>query len=176
MCICFDTSGLFFNNNIIDDSHLYKLISTFCSNILNSYIDLENEYLFLEIIEELTINHSSSTRSLKKIGREKKTVKILQEYIEDNYKDNISCNQLSKISGLSIYYLIRLFSNEYDFSPHGYQNYIRIKRVKQLLMNEKMTMADIALDVGFVDQSHMVKHFKKSVGITPNRYFQEMRK
>jgi AraC-like DNA-binding protein len=191
MCMCFDIScfenisleikhkisnGLFFNNNIIDNSHLYMLINEFCSNLLNSTIDLENEDLFFEIIEELAINHSSSICNFKKTGSKQSSVKLLREYIEDNYKDNISINQLSEISGLSSYYLIRLFSSEYGFAPHCYQNNIRIKKVKQLLINREMTMSDIALEVGFADQSHMIKHFKKSVGITPSKYFMEMKK
>lgn len=43
-------------------------------------------------------------------------------------------------------------------------------------MNGEMSMTDIALGVGFVDQSHMIKHFKKIVVITPNKYSQEMKK
>lgn len=190
MCICFDKrclinilgdikhkilKGLLFSS-IIDDSHLYMLINKFCSNLLNESIDLESEVLFLRIIEQLNINHSSSICSSKRIFNEHRTVKLLREYIQDNYKDNISINQLSEISGLSPYYLIRLFSNEYGFAPHCYQNNIRIKKVKELLIDGEMRMSDIALEVGFADQSHMIKHFKNSVGITPSQYFKEMKK
>jgi AraC-like DNA-binding protein len=191
MCMCFDgnlfentseeikhttSSELFFNKNIFEDSNLYMLINRLCSNLLTSTIDLEKEELLFKIIEKLTIKHSSSIFGLKKIGREQRVVKLLREYIEDNYKCNISSNQLSEVSGLSSFYLIRLFSEEYGFAPHSYQNNIRIKKVKQLLLKGEMSMADLALEVGFVDQSHMIKQFKKSVGITPNRYFQEMKK
>lgn len=37
-------------------------------------------------------------------------------------------------------------------------------------------MADIGLEVGFADQSYMIKHFKNSVGITPSQYFNQMKK
>lgn len=190
MCICFEKScfenilgtikektpkELFFHN-IIDDLHLYRLINRLCSNLLDKSVELENEVLFLKIIEQLDTNHLNIPCSLKSTYSEQRVIKLLREYIEENYKDNISINQLSQISGLSPYYLIRLFSKEYGFAPHCYQNNIRIKKVKEFLINGEMRMSDIALEVGFVDQSHMIRHFKNSVGITPSQYFKEMKK
>ncbi|AKN31589.1 AraC family transcriptional regulator [Clostridium carboxidivorans P7] len=190
MCICFDkgcikniledtkekNSRKLFFHNIIDDSHLYVLINKLCCNLLDKNIDSESKGLFLKIIEQLNINYLDRIYSLKSTGNEQRVIKLLKEYIEYNYKENISINQLSQISGLSPYYLIRLFSNEYGFAPHCYQNSIRIRKVKELLKDGKMKMTDIALEVGFADQSHMIKHFKNSVGVTPSQYLGEMKK
>jgi AraC-like DNA-binding protein len=54
-------------------------------------------------------------------------------------------------------------------SPHEYLVHIRIKRAKALLAQHS-PLLDVALETGFVDQSHLTKHFKRRVGVTPGRY------
>ncbi|MGG6288195.1 helix-turn-helix transcriptional regulator, partial [Leptolyngbya sp. AN03gr2] len=52
-------------------------------------------------------------------------------------------------------------------TPHQYVIQRRIERAKQLLRAGNLTIAQIALQVGFAHQSHLNRHFKKWVGVTP---------
>lgn len=70
---------------------------------------------------------------------------------------------------LNPHYLTRLFQRHVGLPPHAYQVMMRIQRAKKL-MRLGVRLADVAADTGFTDQSHLHRHFKKMMGITPGRY------
>ena len=74
-----------------------------------------------------------------------------------------------KITNLNRSYLIRVFRNAVGMPPYTYLNQIRVEKAKRLL-RQGMSIADAAITVGMSDQSHLTRHFKKIVGITPGRY------
>jgi AraC family transcriptional regulator len=55
-------------------------------------------------------------------------------------------------------------------TPHQYILQRRIEKVKFLLQYSKLGIAEIALQVGFCDQSHLTQYFKRIVGITPKQF------
>jgi AraC family transcriptional regulator len=71
---------------------------------------------------------------------------------------------------MSVYHFIRLFRESTGKSP--YQNVIdaRVRKAKELLATRKLTIAEVAYEVGFVDQSHLTRHFKRAFGITPSAF------
>ncbi|WP_328793778.1 AraC family transcriptional regulator [Heliomicrobium undosum] len=96
----------------------------------------------------------------------------LQAHADDFSKDessNVSGEDLSRITGLSVYYLNRLFSREVGMPPHAYHTQLRIRQAKQKLAQGK-TPLEAALETGFYDQSHFHRCFVKLVGMTPARY------
>ena len=74
-----------------------------------------------------------------------------------------------KITNLNRSYLIRVFRNAVGMPPYTYLNQIRVEKAKRLL-RRGMSIADAAFAVGMSDQSHLTRHFKKIVGVTPGRY------
>ena len=70
-------------------------------------------------------------------------------------------------------YFSRLFKETTGITPHQYVIRCRIDRAKNLLQQGKLSIAEIAKEVGFVDQSHLHRHFKRLVGVTPKKYLQE---
>jgi AraC-like DNA-binding protein len=52
---------------------------------------------------------------------------------------------------------------------HQYQTQIRVERAKMQLA-QGVSIQQVAVEVGFVDQSHLTRHFKRFVGITPGKY------
>ena len=54
-------------------------------------------------------------------------------------------------------------------TPHAYLNHIRVLRARDLL-RQGCPIAQAAVNVGFVDQSHLHRHFKRIVGVTPGQY------
>jgi AraC-like DNA-binding protein len=71
--------------------------------------------------------------------------------------------------GLSYYQAWRAFKRHYGLPPHDYQLRVRIG-LAQRALREGRPAADIAADYGFVDQSHLCRHFKRLVGVTPSAY------
>jgi AraC-like DNA-binding protein len=56
--------------------------------------------------------------------------------------------------------------------PHAYQIQLRILKAKRLLKKQK-SIESVAIETGFVSQSHFGSHFKRLVCITPKQYIQD---
>jgi AraC-like DNA-binding protein len=54
-------------------------------------------------------------------------------------------------------------------SPHNFQTQIRLKQAKAKLL-QGQSIIDVALETGFVDQSHFTRFFKRMIGVTPGEY------
>ena len=92
-----------------------------------------------------------------------------KELILDQLAENITLASMAETSGLSPYHLIRSFKQAYGQTPHAFQLDQRINRGKQLL-KQGQTIVDVALQLGFADQSHFQRHFKKRHALTPKVY------
>ncbi|CAI6032750.1 AraC family transcriptional regulator [Cohnella sp. JJ-181] len=96
-------------------------------------------------------------------------IRMVRDYIQACFADNITLDRLEGISGIGKYALIRRFNQAYKLPPHAYQNLCRINHAKRELAKRR-PIAEIALEAGFYDQSHFTKMFKQCVGVTPQRY------
>ncbi|MEI9952563.1 MAG: AraC family transcriptional regulator [Pseudomonadota bacterium] len=84
---------------------------------------------------------------------------------------HIDLETLASRVGLSRFQALRAFKRRYGLPPHAYQLCLRITRARRLLL-AGAPPADVALQCGFVDQSHLNRHFKRILGVTPMRYAQ----
>ncbi len=91
------------------------------------------------------------------------------DYIEDNLGEALGLGDLAASVGLSVYHFARLFKASTGRTPHGHVIVRRIERAK-LLLGRAETVAEVAAEVGFSDQSHFTRHFKRLVGVTPTRF------
>ncbi|BDM83777.1 helix-turn-helix domain-containing protein [Acaryochloris marina] len=97
-------------------------------------------------------------------------LRMVTEFINDNLSENISLNILSKLVDISPYYFSRLFKQSTGLSPCQYIIKQRINKAKNLLSNQDLDIADIALICGFTHQSHLNRYFKKHTGTTPKKF------
>lgn len=101
----------------------------------------------------------------------KTEVQIIRDYLQANYLEKITLDELALLSGLDKYYIVRAFQAAYQVPPHTYQTLLRINWVKRELRNAmQASLADIACAAGFYDQSHFCKVFKSQTGVTPEQY------
>jgi len=91
-------------------------------------------------------------------------------YIDSHFVDEITAESLAKISGLSIPHLNRLFRQVLRLPPMDYVLSLRIQEAQRLLATTRATLSEIAAKVGFYDQSHFTKRFRKVTGVTPSQY------
>ena len=101
--------------------------------------------------------------------KEHKSVQMVKEYFAAHYAELISIHHLAELSGLSTPYLVRVFRSEVGLPPYAYLTQLRIARARMLL-SAGMTPADVAASVGLSDQSHLIRFFKRSTGMTPASY------
>ncbi len=73
---------------------------------------------------------------------------------------------------MSPYYFLRLFKQSMGITPHQYILQRRIEKAKFLLQHGE-SIAEIAIKVGFCDQSHLTQYFKRIVGVTPKKFLQD---
>lgn len=92
------------------------------------------------------------------------------DFIEAHLDTDISLENLAKIAGISKFYFCRLFKRAMQITPHQYIVRRRIERAKQLLKYSNLTTVEIALSCGFAHQSHLNRHFKRIVGISPRQF------
>ena len=96
-----------------------------------------------------------------------------RDCILDQLADNLTLDDLAHTAGLSRYHLLRSFKQAYGQTPHAFQLDQRINQGKQLLKRGG-TLADVAHSLGFADQSHFQRHFKRRHAVTPRVYQQSL--
>lgn len=97
------------------------------------------------------------------------SIRQARDYIEDRLSENPTLDDLATITGLSPFHLSRLFQRNWGLPPHAYQNHRRIQRAKEMLV-QGLPGDEVAYALGFFDQSHFIRQFKKQVGVTPHVY------
>ena len=94
-------------------------------------------------------------------------------YIEDNLNQNISLGDLAGVAGVSVSHFKSLFRESVGSSAHQYLIRRRVERAKSLLGEGKMPISQIAFETGFAHQSHLARHMRRVLGISP-RALREM--
>jgi AraC-like DNA-binding protein len=130
---------------------------------------LERESLFLFAYGRLLSRHAARRVEPREAGRESLAVRRAREYLEGCYASNVSLEDLSVVSGLSRFHLIRVFKEAVGLPPHAYLTGVRLRRAKELLA-AGVPVGEVAMRVGFADQSHLTRRFKGAFGITPGRF------
>jgi AraC family transcriptional regulator len=105
-------------------------------------------------------NHELSSRRLSQIV----------DHIQAHLDGDMSLSTLAALLDMSPHYFCHLFKRVMGLPPHQYVIQQRAERARLLLKRRDRTIADIALECGFGNQSHLTKQFKKLYGITPKKY------
>lgn len=91
------------------------------------------------------------------------------EYITTNCAQPVSLAELCKVSGLSESHLVRSFKKRFGLTPHEFLIDRRIQRSRRELRRGQ-PIAEVALELGFADQAHLQRMFKRIVATTPGQY------
>ena len=110
----------------------------------------------------------------QRLGRERKAIQQARSYIEERFAQGISLSELAEHVSLSPYYLLRVFRAEVGMPPHTYLESVRVRHAQRLIEAGK-PLVEVAAEVGFSDQSHLTRHFKQIVGVTPGQYAQRFK-
>jgi len=94
----------------------------------------------------------------------------VRDYIEHNLGEAISLEDLARVAGISRFHFARQFRAGTGESPMGYLVRTRVERAKALLCDSQTRVADISAELGFADQSHFTRTFRRLVGVPPSAY------
>jgi AraC family transcriptional regulator len=91
------------------------------------------------------------------------------EYIQDQLDTDLTVSGIAQAVGLSPDHFTRLFKKSTGQTPCEYVIEARVRKAKELLTTGKFTISEAAFHVGFADQSHLTRHFKRVFGLPPKR-------
>jgi AraC family transcriptional regulator len=98
-------------------------------------------------------------------------LRAVVEYIEEHLDASPSLEQISAVARLSPYHFARQFKAATGLPPHEYLIARRVERAKQFLQGSgDLSLAEVAAQAGFSDQSKFSHHFKHLVGVTPQQF------
>jgi AraC family transcriptional regulator len=93
------------------------------------------------------------------------------EYIMENLEGSLTLEQIAAVAHLSPYHFARQFKATTGLPPHQYVIARRVERAQHLLRAyDEIGLAEVALRVGFADQSKFSFHFKRITGVTPGQF------
>jgi len=91
-------------------------------------------------------------------------------YINDNYSNPIRVEELASLMYVSVNQFERKFKQVFQMSPTRFLLRYRIHRACYDLLHTDETISQIAQRHGFYDHSHFIRHFRSTMGMTPNQY------
>jgi AraC-like DNA-binding protein len=94
----------------------------------------------------------------------------VREYIDSNLEQNLDIESLATTAGLSPFHFARAFKQSEGSTPHNFVLQRRIAKARELLSRGDLPLSEIALVVGFADQSHFTRRFQEIVGISPWKF------
>ena len=97
-------------------------------------------------------------------------VRCLREYIRANLASDLGLAEMADQVNLSPHYFSMLFKHAVGVPPHHYVLRERIQEAQRMLVAGRVPISELALNLGFSDQSHFSRAFRKMTGTTPRRY------
>jgi transcriptional regulator of acetoin/glycerol metabolism len=102
-------------------------------------------------------------------------LKRVRSYIQDHLAERVSIEQLAAVAGLSVFHFARAFKQSQGMTPHEYLVERRVAHAHALLKETDTPLSKIAFVSGFADQSHLARHFKRRIGVSPRIFRQSER-
>lgn len=112
------------------------------------------------------------TKSISE-AREKKTNSLISkavDFIKENYRKEITLEDVSKEVNISPHYFSRLFKDEMGENFIDYLTTLRINTAKEIMKSSLMSVKEICYEIGYGDPNYFSRIFKKAVGVTPTEY------
>ncbi len=131
---------------------------------------LERQTMLAETLTAFLVFHSGREPEIVQV-QEHRAVKTVMEFLETHLARNIEIEELARLTALNRSYLMRVFLASTGITIHAFLMQVRIEAAKRALC-AGISAADVATDVGFADQSHLIRCFKRYTGTTPSQYAQ----
>jgi len=151
------------------DPALYPALDGLCSAIEALAEPLELQSRFATTVGAFLRHAEGNHRVPAGAKHGKRAVERAKTHLRERYNETVSLESLAAASGVSRFHLVHAFTREVGMAPHAYQIHIRVERARALLRSG-MRPVEVAASVGFADQSHLTRHFKRILRVTPSEY------
>ena len=156
----------------LNDEQLNEIIPVLKIFIKEAHLALPWGNTVLESFFKAIVVETCRFYSNNKNNKAKKLFKIEKalHYISDNIGKHITLNELAEIAELNIQTFRILFEKATGHKPFSYIIALRISVATRLLVEENLSVSEIAERVGFNNRSYFVRKFKELMGVTPGVY------
>jgi len=120
----------------------------------------------LTLLMEDSWNPQSGRRSTSR----KQNLQNIKDYLDRNYQQKITLDELSEQFFINKFYLTRIFREQFGVSVNNYLLQIRITHAKQLLRFTDLSIEKIGQECGMSDANYFSRMFKKIEGSTPGEF------
>jgi len=159
-----------FCSGVVRDEPLFRVLGRAHASIVHGSGRLEREQRLLEGVQMLAGKYGSPRRSSEPlIGAAPRAVRSAYALIDARFTEELSISEIAAAVEISPYHLMRQFRRHVGIPMHALQNQLRVGLGRRLL-RDGMPASEVALEVGFADQSHFSKRFKELVGAPPTSY------
>ena len=152
----------------VQDSALVPKLRRLCRSLEAGDPSLKTEAELLSQLSQLFVRHTRA-RVRQPSGHEPGQVLAIKEYLRANVHRNVSLNELAALTDFSKAYVIRSFRRAVGMPPYEWLLQLRIEVARKRL-KQGGSISDLAVELGFADQSHFHRRFKSVTGMTPAAY------
>lgn len=132
------------------------------------YVDSLTAALMTHLLRHYSAQKPVSPTDINVLPKQR--LRQIIDYIHQHLDQDLALAELAAIVQMSPSYFSSLFKQSTGLAPHQYVIQCRIDRAKQLLRQGELTIAEIAFNLGFSHQSHLSRHFKRLIGVTPKAF------
>ncbi len=150
------------------DERLYEALLPAFFDMTRPLDELERDHIVAAIADAL-LAMDPSARVGATSDMSSAHVDLARDYLEECFRETVTSTALERVTGIDRYSLARAFRRHFGTSPYRYLTMRRLDHVRAALRTNN-SLADVAIDAGFADQSHMTRQFKQAFGISPGRW------
>ncbi len=151
------------------ENSVYHMTEKFMQELTNVKNLTDLSYVLMETLDQFT-NLAFSQTTNNNLSVIKKGI----AYINDHYNQNLTLDMAAEHVGLNPAYFSTLFKKEMGVNFSNYVINLKIDKAKLLLKNSNLSLINIAIELGFDNQSYFSNVFKKATGMTPKQYRQSI--
>ncbi len=161
----------FIEGGISLDPQLYQVTSRLLGDLDNALDPLEYQDTIYDLANALDVASGSGCEGRKNFDYQ--AASLAQQFLADNLHQNITLDDLERITGRDRWKLSRDFSALYGTSPYRYLVMRRLEQACAMMVRDH-PLSQVAMACNFADQSHMNRHFKKTYGMTPKQWLKTL--
>ena len=120
------------------------------------------------LVNHVVSGHSSIPDAPVRGRLSRQVLQGIRDHIFDHLAEPIEVGDLAALAGRSAFHFSRVFARSVGMTPHRYVVHLRLQAALRLIRNGQMSMAEIAADTGFSDQSHLSRWIRRVHGVAPS--------
>lgn len=151
------------------DKIFYDEFITLCENLMSKALEPDEKEQLLQRYFIDLFAYLDNTTEFNETGLSANKLYKVADYLNKNCLEETSIDLISAKFGFSTGYLVRAFKRHFNMTPHAYRLNRRVQ-LGQRALKEGQAIAEVAQAIGFSDQAHFQRVFKKRVAATPDQY------